>query len=105
MIRKLQRTQLSDMASVSRMQDEIGRVIDAVSSKPALDHVLVANVPLVAGAVTHVAHGLARAPIGWVLVRKRATADVWDAQDLCRSPSLTLDLHTSANVEVDVLVF
>lgn len=105
MIRRFQRTQLSDMASVSRMQDEVGRVIDAVAMKPALDHELVTGVLLLASGVTHVAHGLGRAPVGWTLARKRAQATVWDAQDTCRSPSLYLDLHTSANVEVDVLVF
>lgn len=104
MIRRFQATQLSDRA-LSRVQDEARKVFDDITARPGVDHILLKGVQLLAASVTHVAHLLGRPLVGWQVVRLRGSATVWDAQDANTSPGLHLDLHTSADVVADLLVF
>ena len=50
-------------------------------------------------------HGLGRAPIGFVVVRRRGNEQVWDLQDDNRNASRTLRLIASGSVEIDLWVF
>jgi hypothetical protein len=54
---------------------------------------------------TDIVHGLARAPEGWVVVRKRANAVVFDEQDSNPNPAKTIRLNSSAAVVADLWVF
>ena len=62
------------------------------------------NVDLVTGANT-VNHRLGRKLRGWMIVRQRSSASIYDTQDTNPTPSVTLRLDSSANVKVDIFVF
>lgn len=50
-------------------------------------------------------HTLGRKLQGWIIVRQRASAAVYDTQDSNQTPNLTLQLTASAPVVVDLAVF
>lgn len=86
---------------IERVQSSIARTFRRLTSQAQI----LQGVALVAGIVTPVPHGLGRKLVGWTVVRRRANAIVWDAQDANAVPDRTLNLQTSANVIVDVMVF
>ena len=50
-------------------------------------------------------HRLGRDLVGWIIVRQRSAADVYDEQDDNQFPDRTLKLYSSAPVSVDLYVF
>jgi hypothetical protein len=75
---------------------------------PVLSNLLVQgriiNESLAAGDNT-INHGLGRKLIGWIVVGKSATADIYDKQSTNPSPQLSLVLSTPAPVTVSLWVF
>lgn len=65
---------------------------------------LLPNISLTTGANV-VSHKLGRKLQGWIPVRVRASATLYDTQDSNQMPQLTLNLTASANVVVDLWVF
>lgn len=78
--------------------------INPFLSNPALNCVLLKNVSLTTGA-NIINHRLGRALQGWYPVRIRAAATFFDTQDTNQTPTLTLNLNSSAAVVVDLVVF
>ena len=54
---------------------------------------------------TNVSHKLGSRLQGWMLVRKRSAAEIYDKQDDNPTPDKTLLLSSSADVTVDLYVF
>jgi hypothetical protein len=66
---------------------------------------LLEDVVVTTGSVQAIPHQLGRVLIGWMVVRQRASAIIWDTQDDNTNPSATLFLNSSATVTVDLWVF
>lgn len=94
----------SDSKEMSLMQTVWASLINPVLGNPLVQGSLIRNVALVSG-TNQVNHKLGRKLQGWALVRKRASADIYDAQDLNSMPQLTLSLVSDAPVVVDIYVF
>lgn len=95
---------LTDDKDFGLMQTRWASEINPLLLSPFLQGRLIQNVSLSTGDNV-VNHGLNRKLQGWVLVRQRAAATIYDKQDLNQIPNLTLTLNTSANVSVDLYVF
>lgn len=90
---------------LERIQENVQAAIGPLLQASIIDGILLKGVVLTTGQPNLIEHKLGREPLGWLLVRKRATADVWDAQDDNSLPSRSLDLRSSATVTVDLWVF
>lgn len=89
---------------LSRIQDNVARALDQAATQPILNGVLLSSVALAVGS-NIVNHGLGRTLRGWIPVRLRASATVYDTQDSNSTPALTLLLTASAAVTADLWVF
>lgn len=90
---------------VSKFQFNVIEMLNNIVGIPLLDGVLLTQIELVSGAINPVDHKLGRTPQGYIVVRKRANASIWDSQDLNKFSDLTLDLNCSANVIIDLWIF
>ena len=97
----IQHTQDQDLML---MQTKWAASINPVINQPWNSGVLLKSIALVSGSNT-INHKLGRILQGWVIVRQRSAATVYDTQDTNTMPALTLKLTASANVTVDLLVF
>lgn len=79
--------------------------LDPLLASPIATPTLLKGVDLVTGQANSVNHLLGKVLTGWLVIRQRSQADVWDSQDTNRIPDKTLILRCSANVTVDLLVF
>lgn len=104
MYKKFKKLEIEDQV-LSRMQDNVDQAISQLPSTEILQGRLVKGVSLQSASTVKVSHKLNRPPLGWIVVRQRASAIIWDAQDSNSNPSLTLDLNCSADVTVDLWVF
>jgi len=80
-------------------------IINPLLSNPAANPTILKNVQLVNG--NNVVNHLLGQPLqGWKIRRMRSNfAEIYDTQDSNQTPSLTLNLHSSANVVVDIEVY
>ena len=100
MIPTLERVQAKD-AELRRVVDKVATFGAALQSIPILDGRLVRDVEL-SGVLTKVAHGLARRPLGWIIVSRINATGIWDS-----APKDGTFLYLGANdpVTVDLWVF
>ena len=100
---------LSDPSNLLRVINTLqGNIEDSLTTllnKTQNDSTLLSNLSLIAGQNNVINHTLNRDLTGWKIIRIRGQATVWDTQDINTSTNLTLWLHTSANVTVDLEVF
>lgn len=104
MFKKFKKIEIEDEV-LSRMQDNVEQAISLLPSTDIIQGRLIKSVSLLSASTVKVSHKLGRPPLGWIIVRQRASAIIWDSQDSNANPSLTLDLNCSANVTVDLYVF
>ena len=95
----------SDDPVLNRVQQKIQDFLTPFIRSPIIDGVLITNVNLQTGQANPVEHKLDRKIQGWIAVRQRGQAQIWDAQDTNDLPTRTLDLRTDANVSVDLWIF
>ncbi len=95
----------SDRVDVQKLQTNLKQFLRPILKSSIIDGVLVKDLTLVTGSPNTVKHTLGRKLQGWIVVRQRASAIIWDDQDTNMIPSSTLVLQTSANVTVDLWVF
>lgn len=88
-----------------QFQTQLGKSLQPILKNPINYGVLLKSVALVTGQANAVSHTLNRTLQGWLIVRQRAQAQIWDSQDSNSAPDTTLLLHASANVTVDLWVF
>lgn len=86
------------------LQNSWGAVLNQLLRRPANNSILLKNVQLQVGANV-VNHRLGRPLQGWVIIRKRADAAIYDTQDENQAPALTLNLVSDTAVSVDLMVF
>lgn len=92
-------------AALQKFQENVRSSIDSIIACPIIDGLLIENVSLTAASTTEVYHKLGRKPKGWLIVRQRGQANIWDLQDANKNKSVTLSLACSADVVVDIWIF
>lgn len=90
--------------NINQLQQNIIPVIKQICQNQILQGQILTNQSLIAGSNT-IVHGLNRVLQGWICVRVRASATIFDTQNSNPSPSSTLLLTTDNPVVVDILVF
>lgn len=90
---------------INQLQTNIEEAFTPLVERTQNDSIVLMGIPLVTGRNNIVSHTLGRKLQGWKLARLRAPAQVWDTQDLNKSPTLSLWLSCSADVVVDIEVF
>jgi hypothetical protein len=91
--------------TLAQMQNQWASIINPLLSNPAGNVSLLKSISLVSGSNT-VNHLLGRELQGWYITRMRnAAAQIYDVQNTNPTPTLTLILHSSAPVVVDIAVF
>ena len=90
---------------LQKVQQNIENAIEPIIRKEIIDGVLLKKVCLENGVSNEIKHGLGRPPQGWIIVRKRADARIWDVQDFNNNPSKTLSIAVSHAVTVDIWIF
>lgn len=87
------------------MQTSWSAQLNPLLALPLSSGQILSNVSLVTGSTNFINHKLSRKLQGWFVVRQRALASIYDAQDSNQNPVQTLALITSADVSVDLFVF
>lgn len=95
---------LPQRLDLDMMQVTWATALDPIISNPATNPTILKNVPLVVG-TNVINHKLGRKLQGWKIVRKRASADIYDEQDTNQMPQLTLVLVSDAIVTIDLECF
>lgn len=100
---------------LDRVQDSLAQTLDPVVKAALLNNVLVSNMPGTAVGTTvqlnigtsfqNVAHTLGRTPIGWLVVRRDADANVWETAIGNPDATKFLRLRATVAVNVTLLVF
>lgn len=93
----------SSVKDISRLQDALSKVFNAIQKKQILDGRLIENIEISTGTVKEVAHGLQSNPRGWIVVKKNAEATIWETASTLAGR--TLSLNASANVTISLWVF
>ena len=104
MLKAIARVQ-TENREVNQLQSNIISSLQPLLTNPITAGRVITNVTLSAGSVTTINHGLNRTLTGWFVIRKRATADIYDKQDDNSNPAQTLLLYSSAEVKIDLYVF
>lgn len=86
---------------VNRFQDGLSPTIAALEGGIFVGARRMTSVPVGTGS-TPVFHRLGRVPVGWLVVRKTATCDVWETG---ATTADVINLIASVAVTVDLLVF
>lgn len=94
----------SDDLTISQLQTNWAQLLNPVIDNPISAGLLLNRIQLVTG-VNVINHKLGRKLQGWVVVRQRAAANLYDTQDSNIMPALTLQLTSSASVTIDLYVF
>ena len=95
----------SDAPELNKVQEYTQQALAPVKNAVIIDGTLLSKVKLVAGKDNDIDHKLDRNLRGWILVRQRAEAKIWDLQDSNKLSKKTLRLWTDADVTVDLWVF
>lgn len=93
----------TDDRVVEELQDNAEPIMRKVQDSFSLDGVLLKKETI--DGETFVRHGLERAPIGYVVIRRRGNVLVYDDQDSNGNANKTLKLNSASSVEVDLWVF
>lgn len=101
MLRKIQTAEFQ----LQKIQDNVELALKEIEIKPFMNGVMISNVRLLAGQDNIVNHGLKIVPIGWAILRKNATGDVWDSATVNPRPELSLILKSSVNLTVSIWIF
>lgn len=94
----------SENRDVNQLQQFIQQGLTPLLMNPYLNGRLIEKVNLVSGS-NSVNHGLGRKLQGWVIVRKRSDAAIFDTQDVNPIPDKTLDLQSDVDVSINLYVF
>lgn len=103
-IRSFKKIQADD-ATINKLQENVDEFLLPITNSAIIDGILLTGVVLTTGTTNQVEHKLQRPPLGWIIVRQRANASIWDSQDSNNLKGRLLFLECSANVTVDIWVF
>ena len=79
-------------------------LLNPILSNELVNSSVLTDISLASGYNT-INHLLGRVLQGWMICRQRGSASFYDLQDQNPMPNLTLILHTTADVSVDIVVF
>lgn len=96
-------TQTTDR-QINLLQQNIKNALSPITSNPTTQGTLLTSQSLKTGSNT-INTNLNRTLQGWIVVRKRSSADIYDNQDNNSNSKQTLILISSADVSVDLYVF
>ena len=96
---------LTKDSELNRFQNNVEEAVNPLINAEIVNGVLLKDVCMEAETVTLVTHKLGRKVRGWIVIRRRADARVWDVQDSNPNPTTTLALVASHAVKVDLWVF
>jgi hypothetical protein len=88
-----------------QLQDATAVVFASLAGRSLIDGVLIKDLAFTASVEKTVNHFLGREIEGWLVVKKNATADIWDGQATNPTPTRTLRLTASADVTISLWVF
>lgn len=94
----------SDDQALMLLQTSWANDINPLLKNPTAKGIVLKGVVLAVGSNV-INHLLSTKLQGWFIVRKRASADIYDTQDSNATPQLTLTLTSSAAVVVDLYVY
>lgn len=94
----------NDDQAFQLMQNSWSSQINPIINRAQNQSNILKKIALING-TTVVNHLLGKNLNGWKIVRQRASASIYDAQDTNQTPNLTLVLISSAAVVVDIEVF
>lgn len=86
--------------SLQRLQDNVSNAISEILRVPLLDGRLFSQT-FTASTDTIVEHKLQREPLGWIILGKNATSDVWEVSKDARF----ITLRTDQNVTITFWIF
>lgn len=86
------------------MQTQWAQQLNPIIANPLVNGIILQSITLKAGSNT-INHLLGQKLQGWYLIRKRASAEIYDTQDNNPTPQLTLLLTSDSPVVVDIAVF
>ena len=86
------------------LQTNWAQQLNPIIQSPINGNVILKSIALKTG-LNVINHLLGRDLQGWIPVRRRAEAQIWDTQDSNPNPQLTLYLNSSADATVDLVVF
>ncbi len=89
----------------SRLQENVSDMFNQLVNNPRLSGILIENVDLVFGQVTTVDHGLGRKIVGFEIVYKNNSVEVWAEDSKQILPLRTLVLDTNADATVNLWVY
>lgn len=94
----------SQSREMSAMQTAWASMLNPMIENPITQGLFLPNVELSMGA-NSIDHRLGHKVRGWIVVRKRSAADIYDMEASNTMPTLKLNLNASAAVSVDLYVF
>lgn len=86
-----------------RVQDNVNSALIPIQNSQVIDGQVLKDVILTTGNANIINHRLNRNIVGYLVIRKNADANVWDASSL--TPNLSILLYTDSNCKVDLYVF
>jgi hypothetical protein len=89
---------------LNRLQDNVADGFNGVLSASILDFNIVQSQDLAVGDNV-VNHKLGRAPLGWIIIRKRGPGNFYDKQDTNTIPNKTIVINSDSAVTVDIYFF
>lgn len=102
-MKQIPRVQIDDQPTNQLQQNILSVINPLLSANPELFGNLLTNQALTVGKNT-ITTGLTQSLIGWIIVRKRGLANIYDIQDSNNTIG-TLILNTDTAVSVDLWVF
>lgn len=103
MIKGLRLFQTKDV-ELNRVYQNVSKFAQQFVGNPLLEGLVIKDLTVLSASGLTVSHGLGRDIQGWVVIRKGAQADVWEASNQ-PTASKTLVLESSANVTISLYVF
>ncbi len=90
-------------AKIDQVQEDIARAFRDLGAP--LDSASIVEGVTLTTASTLVPHRLGRKVRGWIVVRKNASAEVYEGTPVAMTPTKTINLKASATVTVSLLFF
>lgn len=94
-----------DKTAIDRLQGNIDSIFSILPKLEILDGQLLKGIKLTTGSVNLVSHKLGRPLIGYVIVLKSASTDIWDDQLSNTLSDKYLTLNCTSDVTVSMWVF
>ena len=100
----LKRVQTTDF-DLNQVQTNLIEVLGPIAANQITQGRLIANVQLITGITNIIPIGLTQPLTGWIVTRLNTSSNIWDSQNLNKTPSQNLQLLCSVNCIISLYVF